>query len=92
MTPERDISAEELRSTWGTPEQVPAGPVLRLLGYTEAEIHASEGSVVAHRYPSMEACKAFADGNQRHHGHTSSSIETADGVFGITRLNPGLLA
>ncbi len=83
-----DLIGEELRTKYGKPEQVPAGPVLKLLKQEGVTV-ADPRTAIAYRYPTTEACEAFAAGNLRHHGHESlGPVVTDEGIFGIVLLKP----
>lgn len=80
--PSSDMTADQLRAYYGKPEAADLPMVLHMLGNPGIDTDWA----VAYRYPSEEACKAFADGNQRHHGHTSLGPVTGPdgGIYGIT--------
>lgn len=81
-----DMTADQLRAYYGHPESADLFMVLHLLGDPDIDTTWA----VAYRYPSTEAHDAFADGNQRHHGHQSLGPATGpDGaVYGITIMDP----
>lgn len=77
-----DMTAGQLRDYYGKPDAVDLPMVLHMLGDPDIDTDMA----IACRYPSTEAHDAFADGNQRHHGHTSLGPVTGpDGaIYGVT--------
>jgi hypothetical protein len=76
-------SGGELRARYGKPEPAGAVGVLALLNRSDVD----PAHVLAFRYPSAEACQAFAVASLQHHGHASlGPIETDLGVFGVVLL------
>ena len=69
---------EKLWAQWGKPESVDATHAAELLGLPY------QIDMLAFRYASLEAARAYAASNLEHHGHLSLGIaETPEGVIGI---------
>jgi hypothetical protein len=74
-----------LCARWGRPEAVDRAEALRLLGIPWTG--AVPDDVIAFRYASAEAAKAFAASNLEHNGYRSLGIKvTDDGVIGVTHV------
>jgi hypothetical protein len=70
------------RPTYGRPEFAPISDVISKL-QPEA-VPVKDSIVLAFRYPSVEA---FADGNERRHGHrTLGPVECDGSICGVTVL------
>ncbi len=79
------LTREELRARYGTMERADTAVVLALLGRSDID----PARAFAFRYPSVEACRAFALANLLHHGHDSlGPFENDLGVFGVVLLAP----
>ena len=80
---------EELISKWGKPESVNTAEALQALGLME-EARAGNldpGLLVAYRYSSLEAAKAFDASNVEHWGHKPiGNVVTENGVIGVTQM------
>jgi hypothetical protein len=57
-----DMTGEQLRAYYGQPESADLTLVLSLLGNPDTGTDVA--ALCAFRYPSSEACQAFADGNK----------------------------
>lgn len=83
-----DLTREQLHEKYGTPESVSRDRIREMIRLTGA-VCTDTNDAFAFRYPSTEAAEAFADANQRHHGHTSyGPVTLEDGVYGVLVLNP----
>jgi hypothetical protein len=76
-------SGAELRDRYGRPEQIPVAFALELLGRPDV----GPGTLVAFRYQTEEAARAFAASNFRRHGHGSlGPVQTDQGWVGAVVL------
>lgn len=84
----RVLRGRALRARWGKPQSFDTAEALRIAGLAGL---VDEGDVVAYRYPSEKAFRAFAASNLARHGHPSiGPFPVLGGVVGIVDLRPAL--